>query len=48
MKMTGKAMPALTSSCWKVSPLMPGSRTSSTRQPGTSARVARMNSCADA
>ena len=40
MKMTGRAMPAFTSSSWNASPLLPGSRTSSTRQPGASGRSA--------
>ena len=48
MKMMGISRRASTIRCCRSSPLRPGSRTSSTRQPGTSVRVLRRNSCAEA
>ena len=44
MKMTGRSMFDFAISRWKSSPLKPGSRTSSTMQPGASGRLNCRNS----
>ena len=47
MNTTGRRTPSSSSFCWNSSPLMPGMRTSSTRQPGASGSGASMNAATE-